>query len=138
MASTRATTGAPSPDARGWFAALAGDGISRDAALFRLRALLVAVSAFEIDRRHEQLSHLSTAETARLVRDAADAACASLLSRLDDYRGQSRFEVWTAKFAIHEAAAAARDLGSANTRKRAAARDTDGRVDFRRAQGDAS
>jgi hypothetical protein len=86
--------------------ALAG-GPEHEAALFHLRLFLVAVGWFELERRRAQL-RLPAADAARLVRDAAEAACASLLSHLRDYRGQSRFPVWAAKFAIHETAAAVR------------------------------
>jgi RNA polymerase sigma-70 factor, ECF subfamily len=91
---------------------LAAAGAARETALFRLRAFLVAVSWFELERRRSQLT-LTPAEGARLVRDAAEAALAALLSRLDEYRGQSRFAVWAAKFAIHETAAAARATATA-------------------------
>ena len=63
----------------------------RDAAVFRLRAFLVAVGWFEFSRRREQLAVLASAEAARLVRESAETACAGLLTRLGDYRGQSRF-----------------------------------------------
>ena len=89
-------------------AALAADGAAREAALFHLRIFLVAVGWFELGRRREQLAALSTSDAARLVRDAAEAARVTVLSRLGDYHGQSRFPVWVAKFAIHETAAAAR------------------------------
>ena len=74
-------------------AALAADGAAREAALFHLRIFLVAVGWFELERRREQLAALSTSNGARLVRDSAEAACASLLSRLGEYHGQSRFPV---------------------------------------------
>lgn len=102
--------------------ALAG-GPEREAALFRVRLFLVAVGWFELERRRAQLT-LPAADAARLVRDSAEAACASLLSHLDDHRGQSRFPVWAAKFAIHEAAAAAR-RAAANAGKNSATGDTD-------------
>lgn len=78
------------------------------AALADLRLLMISVAWFELDRRRAQVSDLSTAQVARLVRDASDRAGVALLSRLGDYHGQSRFEVWAAKFAIHETAVAAR------------------------------
>ena len=102
---------------------LESDGRAGELARFRVRALLVAVSWFEVDRRRAQLATLSSAETARLVEDSADTACAALLRRLDDYHDQSRFSVWAAKFAIHETAAAARRI-AANAGKGTAARDT--------------
>ena len=78
------------------------------AALADLRLLMISVAWFELDRRSAQVSDLSPAQVARLVRDASERAGVALLSRLGDYQGQSRFVVWAAKFAIHETAAAAR------------------------------
>lgn len=78
------------------------------AALAELRPLMDSVAWFELERRRAQVSDLSTAQVARLVRDASERAGAALLSRLGDYHGQSRFEVWAAKFAVHETAVAAR------------------------------
>ena len=87
---------------------LRNGGSGSEAALSHLRALLTAVAWFELERRRPQVHDLSSAQVARLVRDAAERAGAALLQRLDDYHGQSRFEVWAAKFAIHETAGAAR------------------------------
>ena len=106
---TRAPEPGASHDGDGarWIAALGRDGPIREAALTRLRAL-TGVACFEVERRRKQLRDLSTAQLNGLVRDARDNACAALLEQLRDYRGQSRFEVWAAKFGIREAAAAAR------------------------------
>ena len=122
MTPVRLTADAPSLDATLTPEALAADGQVRAAALFRLRIFLVAVALFELERRREQLDALSSAEAARLVRGAAETACAAILTCLDDYRGQSRFAVWVAKFAIHEAAAAAREIAA--RRKTASRGDT--------------
>jgi hypothetical protein len=84
------------------------------AALADLRLLLISVAWFELDRRREQVSGLSAAQVSRLVHEASERAVAALLKRLGDYRGQSRFEVWAAKFAIHETAVAARRHSDAN------------------------
>ena len=73
-----------------------------------LRALLRSVAWFELERRRAQVLDLSDAQVVRLVRDAGERAGSALLERLGDYHGQSRFEVWAAKFAIRETAAAAR------------------------------
>ena len=125
IASERSAADAAPADGTSWVGALADDGPAGELALLRLRSLLIAVGWFELERRRAQLAWLSIPAAARLVRDAADAACATLLRRLDEYHGQSRFEVWAAKFAIHEAAAAARRSG-AIAGKTAAARDTNG------------
>ena len=78
------------------------------AALAQLRRLMIAIAWFELERRRPQLSDLSAAQTARLVRDASERAGVAVLKQLGDYHGQSRFEIWAAKFAIHETAAATR------------------------------
>ena len=122
MTPATGTGSAPAFDATLTAEALGGEGGVREAARLRLRIFLIAVAWFELERRREQLAALSSAEAARVARDSADAAYAAVLARLGDYRGQSRFAVWVAKFAIHEAAAAARQR--AGRRKAEAAGDT--------------
>ncbi len=95
-------------DGREWALACRSEGALREAAVGRLRALLIAVAWFEADRRRSHLSHLRPREEAELVRDAAEVALVAVLARLTEYRGQSRFVTWAAKFAIHEAALACR------------------------------
>ena len=85
-----------------------------------LSALLRSVAWFELERRRAQVLDLSDAQVIRLVRDAGERAGTALLERLGDYHGQSRFEVWAAKFAIHETAAAARKHSDAAVRFRRA------------------
>ncbi len=91
-----------------WAEALRGEGHAREQAVLRLRAHLAAVARFELDRRTARGNGLRRQEAARLVRDAAEDALARVLVDLGRYRGQSAFPTWTAKYAIHEAAAAAR------------------------------
>jgi RNA polymerase sigma-70 factor, ECF subfamily len=98
----------PDGDGREWALACRGDGTSREKAVGRLRAFLVAVAWFEADRRRPQLRSLTPRETAALVCDAAEAALTAVVDRLSEYRGQSRFATWAAKFAIHETALACR------------------------------
>jgi hypothetical protein len=98
----------PDGDGREWALACRGDGTSREKAVARLRAFLVAIAWFEADRRRPQLRGLTPRETAALVCDAAEAALAAVVDRLSEYRGQSRFTTWAAKFAIHETALACR------------------------------
>ena len=78
-----------------------------EAVHLRIRRLLLACVWFELDRRRAEL-HLDGASADALARRAADAAYTAVVARLGDYHGQSRFTTWLAKFAIHEAAAAAR------------------------------
>jgi hypothetical protein len=91
-----------------WADALRGDGPPRAEALVRLRAHLAAAAKFELDRRRITVDGAPRKEAASLVHDAAEAALAAILADLDRYRAQSAFTTWTAKYAIHEAAAAAR------------------------------
>ena len=93
-----------------WLARLRGDAFEREEALFQLRALITTVACFELERRRGAVCSLTRAEAARLVRDASESACSRLLARLPHYHGQSRFNVWAAKFAIRETAAAIRAL----------------------------
>lgn len=103
---------------------LRNDGTDSAAALAQLRALMNSVAWFELERRRAQVSDLSAAQVARLVRDAGERAGVALLKRLGDYQGQSRFEVWAAKFAIHETALAARRHSSATSSPGRTARPT--------------
>lgn len=84
------------------------DRADSGAALAQLRRLMIAIAWFELERRRPQVCDLSTSQTARLVRDASERAGVAVLEQLGDYHGQSRFEIWAAKFAIREMAVAAR------------------------------
>jgi hypothetical protein len=95
----------------GWAEALRGGGHAREEALLRLRAHLAAAAQFELRRRWITGEVMQPQEAARLVCDAAATALAAVLADLGHYRGQSAFATWTAKYAIHEAAAAARLRG---------------------------
>ena len=82
---------------------------TRDEALVWLRAHLSAAAKFELDRRGITVDSVQRTEAASLVREAAEAALAAIVADLDRYRAQSAFTTWTAKYAIHKAAAAARE-----------------------------
>lgn len=103
-----------------WPEVLRDGGHAREEALLRLRAHLAAAAEFELGRRGAVGEGVRTQEAARLVHDAAEAALAAILADLDRYRGQSAFATWTAKYAIHEAATAAREreLASRGLRER--------------------
>jgi RNA polymerase sigma-70 factor (ECF subfamily) len=66
--------------------------------------LLLRAARFEVRRRRGQLSWSSPAELDELAQDAAGDALVSVLARLDDFRGASRFTTWVYKFALLEAA----------------------------------
>ena len=91
-------------DSRAWLAALTADGTRRDAAVARLHALLLRAARFEVARRRPSLPHLRGDALDDLALEAADDALVSVLARLGDFRGASRFTTWAYKFALLEAA----------------------------------
>src|SRR5438094_7751616 len=92
-------------DSRAWLGALRAGGAGRDEAIERLHALLLRAARFEVARRRPSLPHLRGNELDDIATEAADDALMSVLARLDDYRGASRFTTWAYKFALLEAAA---------------------------------
>jgi RNA polymerase sigma-70 factor (ECF subfamily) len=92
------------PDSREWLRCLRADGATRDDAVARLHALLLRAARFEVARRRPTLPHLRGDELDDIANEAADDALMSVLRRLDDFRGASRFTTWVYKFALLEAA----------------------------------
>jgi RNA polymerase sigma-70 factor, ECF subfamily len=91
-------------ESREWLQSLrAKDAISEDA-IARLHALLLRAARFEVARRRPTLPHLCGDELEDIGTEAADDALMSVLRRLDDFRGSSRFTTWAYKFALLEAA----------------------------------
>jgi RNA polymerase sigma-70 factor (ECF subfamily) len=98
---------APAPldvESREWLRSLRAPGAERDAATVRLHALLLRAAHFEVARRRPTLPHLRGDELQDIATEAADDALMSVLRRLDDFRGASRFTTWAYKFALLEAA----------------------------------
>jgi RNA polymerase sigma-70 factor (ECF subfamily) len=97
--------GAPADEeSRAWLRELHASGPPRDAAVARLHALLLRAARFEVARRRPALPHLRGNELDDIALEAADDALMSVLARLDDFRGASRFTTWVYKFALLEAA----------------------------------
>jgi RNA polymerase sigma-70 factor (ECF subfamily) len=91
-------------ESRAWLAALQGDGSEREAAVARLHELLLRAARFEVSRRRASLHHVRGNEFDAIATEAADDALMSVLDRLGDFRGASRFTTWAYKFALLEAA----------------------------------
>jgi RNA polymerase sigma-70 factor (ECF subfamily) len=91
-------------ESREWLSALRADGPIREDAVLRLHALLLGAARFEVARRRAALPHLRGNELDDIANQAADDALMSVLRRLDDFRGASRFTTWVYKFALLEAA----------------------------------
>lgn len=92
------------PDSREWLVSLRASGSVRDEAVARLHGLLLRAARFEVARRRPGLPHLRGADLDDVANQAADDALVSVLARLDDFRGASRFTTWVYKFALYEAA----------------------------------
>jgi RNA polymerase sigma-70 factor (ECF subfamily) len=104
---TAALTRAPRPldeESREWLRTLRDTGAKREDAIARLHALLLRAARFEVARRRPTLPHLRGNELDEIALEAADDALMSVLARLDDFRGASRFTTWVYKFALLEAA----------------------------------
>jgi RNA polymerase sigma-70 factor (ECF subfamily) len=92
------------PESGEWLRSLRADGGTREEAIARLHALLLRAARFEVARRRPTLPHLRGNELDDIALEAADDALLSVLARLDDFRGASRFTTWVYKFALLEAA----------------------------------
>jgi RNA polymerase sigma-70 factor (ECF subfamily) len=91
-------------ESRVWVRDLRADGVTRDDAVARLHALLLRATRFEVARRRPTLPHLRGNDLDDIALQAADDALMSVLARLDDFRGLSRFTTWVYKFGLLEAA----------------------------------
>jgi RNA polymerase sigma-70 factor, ECF subfamily len=91
-------------DSRHWLEQLRSQGPEYDDAVARLHALFLRAARFEVARRRPALPHLRGNELDDIALEAAADALMSVLARLDDFRGLSRFTTWVYKFALLEAA----------------------------------
>ena len=98
-------------ESRAWLDDLRAEGRRKDEAISRLHALLLRAARFEVARRRVTLPHLRGDELDDIALEAADDALMSVLRRLDDFRGLSRFSTWAYKFALFEAAVKLRKRG---------------------------
>jgi RNA polymerase sigma-70 factor, ECF subfamily len=99
--SAAAATSTPDAESREWVRGLSA---GEDDAIARLHALLLRAARFEVARRERAMPHLRGNELDDIATEAADDALMSVLRRLGDFRGDSRFTTWAYKFALLEAA----------------------------------
>jgi hypothetical protein len=103
-----AVTGDPGAPSDDWVYRLSHAGPDRDAAIAALHALLLRAARFEVNRRGAVFPNLHGADLDDLACQSADDAMMSILRRLADFRGESRFTTWACKFALVEAGAKVR------------------------------
>ena len=87
-----------------WPRALRSAGRTGEEAKAQVHALLLRAARFEVARRTPSVPHLRGNELDDIANEAADDALVSVLRRLDDFRGESRFSTWVYKFALLETA----------------------------------
>jgi RNA polymerase sigma-70 factor, ECF subfamily len=95
---------------RRWVERLRASGRERDAAVAELRELLLRAARFEVRRRCATLSQIRAGDQEDLAQQSAGDAMVAILSKLDDFRGESQFTTWAYKFALYEAAVKIRKL----------------------------
>jgi RNA polymerase sigma-70 factor (ECF subfamily) len=93
---------------RDWLVLLSTPGPGREAAITELHSLLLRAARFEVSRRSATFPQLNSTDHDDLARQSADDAMMSILRRLGEFRGQSRFTTWAYKFAVVEAGAKVR------------------------------
>ena len=89
------------PESRAWVDNLTSHGEARDDAIRRLHALMLRLARAEAARR-SGWHGIRGAELDDLADQAADDAVVSILRKVTEFRGDSRFTTWAYAFAIHE------------------------------------
>ncbi|MFD5213315.1 RNA polymerase sigma factor [Microbacterium sp. NPDC058345] len=95
--------GSMDADSDAWLSELRDVGSRRDAALSRLHAMLLKVCMKEAYRR-ASLVRLGGPELDDVAHQAADDALLAVLSKLETFRGESRFTTWVYRFGVIEVA----------------------------------
>jgi RNA polymerase sigma-70 factor (ECF subfamily) len=91
-------------ESEAWLRDLRTDGAPGEDAHARLHELLLRAARFEVARRRGGHPYLGAEELEEIANEAADDALMSILRKLDEFRGLSRFTTWAYKFALYEAA----------------------------------
>ena len=95
---------APDPTSQGtavWVAGLTSEGEQRTQTIERLHGLLQRIARSEANRR-AGLNGIEGQELDDLADQAASDALVSILRRLPDFRGDSKFTTWAYKFVMFE------------------------------------
>jgi RNA polymerase sigma-70 factor (ECF subfamily) len=90
------------PVSRRWLEQLHPDHPRHPQAVAGLHDVLRRAALHELHRRRTQLPALAGPEFDDVAQQCADDALVSILARIDDFKGLSRFTTWAYKFAIFE------------------------------------
>jgi RNA polymerase sigma-70 factor (ECF subfamily) len=99
---TTVTRMAMDRDSELWVEQLRHGHPGREQAVAKLHDVLLRIAHHELVRRRGLLGSINGPEFDDLAQQAADDALMSILRRLDDFRGLSRFTTWVYKFVIFE------------------------------------
>lgn len=100
----RETERAPDEETSRWLLELGSPGPGREAATTRLHEILLRVARAELRRRGPQPS-ITGPELDDLAHQAADDALLAIVTKLSEFRGESRFTTWAYKFVVLEVSA---------------------------------
>ena len=84
-----------------WIDGLRASGTQHDQTVAELRKLLLRVARFECQRRQGML-HVQGPELEDIAHQAANDALVTILAKLDEFRGESRFTTWACKFVMFQ------------------------------------
>jgi RNA polymerase sigma-70 factor, ECF subfamily len=85
-----------------WVDQLSDGHARREQTIGKLHEVLVRVAVHELGRRRSQLGSIAGPEFDDLAHQAADDALVSILAKLDEFQGLSRFTTWAYKFVMFE------------------------------------
>ncbi len=106
----RSRPDAESAEALDWVAALTGPGPEQDRALVLLHGLMLRAARAQVARMQPMLAGTDARTRDEIANQAADEAVMALLGKLGTFEGRSRFTTWAYKFAVLQAATAARSF----------------------------
>ena len=93
----------PTYETEGWVADLDLGGAAGELAQRRLHKLLVGAARRQVWRLRDLLPGAAPGDLEDLAQQAADEALVSVLRKLDDFQGRSRFSTWAYKFGVYQA-----------------------------------
>jgi RNA polymerase sigma-70 factor (ECF subfamily) len=101
-AGSQVTPIGPDRETEQWIKQLRPGHPRRDHTVAKLRDVLHRVAIHELSRRRGHLGSVHGPEFDDLAQQAANDALLNVLSRLDEFRGLSRFTTWAYKFVVFE------------------------------------